>query len=131
MKKIVCVLGLVLAQSAFALPNATERFNSLLPYGSYDGDDCRVSVSRTLRGNTKVTVNSYHRRIKMVIPKNQFYQYVPEVYYAVRTENKSGSNIESNYIYFSYTPRGASVLVGRSFYSPENSFDRNIECTLY
>lgn len=130
MKKLILVLGMIFAHNAFALPNAVERFNSLFPYGTFDGDDCRVRVTRTVRGNVKVSVGNLLRRINYVIPKDQFYRYVPGKYFALRTQKKGVNRVESDYLFLSYQPEGINLLVGKSLYSPAESYDRNVDCTI-
>lgn len=132
MKKILILLSFILAQSVLASsPNATERFNSLLPFGSFDGDDCRVSVSRTLRGNIKVSVGNLLQRMHFVIPRHGPYRYVEGKHFAIKTIKRAGIEREMNYLFLSYASNGVSVLVGKSFYAPGASYDRNVECTLY
>lgn len=130
MKKLLLVLGLMFTQSSFAYVDAVERFNSLLPHGTYHGDQCTVRVGRTIRGNIKVSVVNPLYRINFVIPKYQFYRYVPGKHFAIYTESKGSLETARNYLFLSYQPEGLNVLVGKSFYSPAESFDRNVDCSI-
>lgn len=130
MKKIIVILSMIFIQSALAA-SATETVNSLLPFGTFDGEDCRVRVTRTIRGNVKVNVRNPFEQMSFIVSKNDSYKYIPGHHFAVMTRTKSSRSLSSEYVFLSYSDKGLSVLVGRAFYSPENSYDRNIECTLY
>lgn len=130
MKKLLLLLGVMFSLSAFSLPNAADKFSSLLSYGSYAGDDCRVRVTRTITNNIKVSVVNTMYKMEYVIQKNQFYRHFPGQYFAVYTDKKNQNELDRSYLYMSYLDKGINVLVGKLLYSPYESFERNVDCTI-
>lgn len=130
MKKLLIVLGLVLSQASFAAPSAIDAFTNLLPFGKHDGDDCRVSMSYTLRGNLKVTVANLVQRQSYVIGRYDYYNYLPGKHLVLRDIQRSGTVRNGRYFFFSYVNGKRSVLIGTSKYSPGESYDYNVECTV-
>lgn len=130
MKKLFIVLGLILSQASFAAPSAIDAFTNLLPFGKHDGDDCRVSMSYTLKGNLKVTVANLVQRQSYVIGRYDFYNYLPGRHLVLRDIQTRGSLRSGRYLFFSYVNGKRSVLIGTSKYSPGESYDYNVECTV-
>lgn len=130
MKKLIIVLGIIFSQASFAAPSAIDTFTNLLPFGRHDGDDCRVSMSYTLRGNLKVTVANLAQRQTYVIGRYDYYSYIPGRHLVLRDIQTNGSVRSGRYLFFSYVNGKRSVLVGASKYSPSGSYDFNVECTV-
>lgn len=130
MKKLSLLLGVLFSLNAYALPNAADKFSSLLPYGSYEGEDCRVRVTRTITNNIKVSVVNPMYKMEYVIQKNQFYRHFPGQYFAVYTDKKNQNEIDRSYLFMSYSEKGINVLVGKVLYSPYESYERNVECII-
>lgn len=130
MKKLLIVLGLVLSQASFAAPSVIDTFTNLLPFGRHDGDDCRVSMSYTLKGNLKVTVANLVQRQSYILGRFDYYNYLPGRHLVLRDIQRSGTTRSARYFFFSYVDGKRSVLIGTSKYSPSESYDYNVECTV-
>lgn len=128
MKNIILVLAMFFVQNAFAYITAPQKFNSMLAYGTYYGDDCQVKVSKTIFKNTKIRVRSPYGTISYILEKDESYKFIPEDFFAVRKSDTVNARNDSEYLYLSFSKKGTSVLVGETFYEEGILYRKSAEC---